>query len=167
MLTALIFLVALTLIGIGVFSTTVSEERIARNFRDKEIALQAAEAGLNEAKFLITGSYDSTNPPTTKPTPLSEEKCYAGTPTGYSCDPNINPLTTDLITTATGAPLGTLSTMGSPTVIGLFAQPRYLVVWQSASVCGASSSGFCFLIISQAQGRLTGTRVNLVELFTY
>ena len=53
---SLVFLVVLTMLGLGMFFSTNSEEKMARNFRDKEIALQAAEAALNEAKMLITGS---------------------------------------------------------------------------------------------------------------
>ena len=76
LLTALIFLVVLTLLGIGVYSTTTSEEKMARNFRDKEIALQAAEAAINEAKILITGSFLSGG---TQRYPLSDTSCYSST----------------------------------------------------------------------------------------
>ncbi|MDP3540573.1 MAG: PilX N-terminal domain-containing pilus assembly protein [Azonexus sp.] len=168
--TALIFLVALTLLGIGVFSTTISEEKMARNFRDKEIALIAAEAALNEAKILITASYNSGTPPTTVPTPLSEDKCYSGTPTGYSCDPTINANTLDLFSgSVTGAAVGGGGVIASvsPAIVGVSSAPRYLVVWQKSSVCGISNTSYCYQIIAQAKGRLTNTRVNLIELFTY
>lgn len=168
--TALIFLVALTLLGIGVFSTTISEEKMARNFRDKEIALLAAEAALNEAKILITASYNSASAPTTIPTPLSEDKCSSGTPTGYSCDPTINANTLDLFSgSTTGAAVGgggVIATV-SPAIVGVNAAPRYLVVWRESAVCGNSNTSYCFQIIAQAKGRLANTRVNLVELFTY
>nr|MBL8410255.1 hypothetical protein [Dechloromonas sp.] len=168
LITALVFLVILTLLGISVYSTSTGDERMARNFRDKEIALQAAEAALNEAKILITGSYNSTSAPTTLPTPLSEQKCYAGTPTGYSCDPNINPLTLDLFSgSVTGAAVGTVGSSISPSIVGVSAAPRYLVVWRKAAACGNSNTSYCFQIIAQARGRLQNTRVNLVELFTY
>jgi type IV pilus assembly protein PilX len=166
--TALVFLVALTLLGIGVYSTTTSEEKMARNFRDKEIALQAAEAALNEAKILITGSYNSASAPTTIPTPLSEDKCYSGTPSGYSCSPNINPNTLDLFSgSTTGTAVGGMATSVSPAIVGVYSAPRYLVIWKNASVCGNSNTSYCFQIIAQAKGRLTNTRINLVELFTY
>jgi len=168
LLTALIFLVVLTLLGIGVYSTTTSEEKMARNFRDKEIALQAAEAALNEAKMLINGSYDSTTGATR--TPLSADKCYSGTPVGFSCDFTLNAASLDLFSgSVTGAPLGQIGTSISPTIVGLRGgnQPRYLVIWQNPSVCGASNISNCFQIIAQGIGRLPNTRVNLVELFTY
>jgi len=172
LLTALIFLVVLTLLGIGVYSTTTSEEKMARNFRDKEIALQSAEAALNEAKMLINGSFDSLLPANSRK-PLSEDKCYQGTTHGFSCDPSINSSTLDLFAgSGTGAQMGSNSTSSvgtdlSPGIVGLNIQPRYLVIWQRPDVCGISNTGHCFQIIAQGRGRLPNTRVNLVELFTY
>jgi type IV pilus assembly protein PilX len=167
LLTALVFLVVLTLLGIGVYSTTTSEEKMARNFRDKEIALQSAEAALNEAKMLINGSYNSGG---TQRKPLSEESCYRSTPTGFTCDPTTPVATLDLFSgSITGAPVGQIGTDISPTIVGLYNsnQPRYLVVWQPPSVCGISNTSYCFQIVAQGRGRLANTRVNLVELFTY
>jgi type IV pilus assembly protein PilX len=172
LLTALVFLVVLTLLGIGVYSTTTSEEKMARNFRDKEIALQSAEAALNEAKMLINGSYDSLVTSNTKK-PLSEDRCYQGTTHGFSCDRSINASTIDLFAgSGTGAQMGSDSTSSvgtalSPGIVGLNIQPRYLVIWQRPDVCGTSNTGHCFQIIAQGRGRLPNTRVNLVELFTY
>lgn len=172
LLTALIFLVVLTLLGIGVYATTTSEEKMARNFRDKEIALQAAEAALNEAKILITGSFQTGG---TQRVPLSDTSCYASTSiTGFTCDPRHNDQSSTLYAakldlysgSVTGAPLNQIGS-DSPAIPGVVSQPRYLVIWQNASVCGASNTGGCFRIIAQGRGRLPNTRVNLVELFTY
>jgi len=179
LLTALIFLVVLTFLGIGVFATTTSEEKMARNFRDKEIALHAAEAALNEAKILITGSFASGG---TRRYPLSEQSCVSGTSiTGFKCpmdinssnflgsgsSKRINSANIDLFSGPdTGAPLNQVGT-DSPAITGVISQPRYLVIWQDPKVCGPSNTGECFLIIAQGRGRLTNTRVNLVELFTY
>ena len=165
LLTALIFLVVLTLLGIGVYATTTSEEKMARNFRDKEIALQAAEAAINEAKILITGSFQSGG---TQRFPLSDASCYSSTSVaGFSCDPTLNAATLDLFSgSVTGAPLNQIGS-DSPAITGVVSQPRYLVIWQNPTVCGASNTGTCFRIIAQGRGRLPNTRVNLVELFTY
>ena len=125
LLTALIFLVVLTLLGIGVYSTTTSEEKMARNFRDKEIALQAAEAAINEAKILITGSFLSGG---TQRYPLSDTSCYSSTSVvGFSCDPTLNAATLDLFSgSVTGAPLNQIGS-DSPAITGVVSQPRYLV----------------------------------------
>ncbi len=172
LLTALIFLVVLTLLGIGVYSTTTSEERMARNFRDREIALQAAEAALNEAKILITGSFLSGG---TQRFPLSDASCFASTSiTGFTCDPRHNDPSSTLYAakldlysgSVTGAPLNQIGS-DSPAIAGVISQPRYLVIRKEPKDCGASNTGNCFQIIAQGRGRLTNTRVNLVELFTY
>ncbi len=69
---ALIFLVVLTLLGITGAQNTVMEERMTGNYRDRQIAFEAAEAGLrtsenlllNDATFLTlswSGGSDGTN----------------------------------------------------------------------------------------------------------
>ena len=173
LLTALVFLVVLTLLGIGVYSTTTSEEKMARNFRDKEIALQSAEAALNEAKILIRGSYDSASGTARKP--LSEADCFVGSKAGFTCNlpPDKNVATLDLFSgSITGAGIGEGAVTGdaSPAVVGVYSdiQPRYLVIRQyKPEVCGVSNTGNCYQIVAQGKGRLPNTRVNLVELFTY
>ena len=52
---ALLFLVVLTLLGVAAVSSTTLEERMARNGRDYNIAFQAAEAGLRDARKEING----------------------------------------------------------------------------------------------------------------
>lgn len=171
LLTALIFLVVLTLLGIGVFSTTTSEEKMARNFRDKEIAYQGAEAALNEAKILITASYNAASAPSPLPKVITSGSCTKGI-AGFVCEPSgiTNYNAYDLYASSSlGAAVGSYSASLSPTVVGLNAQPRYLIVLeQSPSVCGASASGgpSCFKIIAQARGRLSTTRVNIIQYFT-
>lgn len=164
---SLVFLVVLTMLGVGMFFSTNSEEKMARNFRDKEVAFHAAEAALNEAKMLITGSYNLAAPPSTLPTVLTHSNCYANTPAGFTCDESILP-TVDLFASGTppGTNLGSYNASSSPTITGLSAQPRYLIIsYANPGVCSASTSGDCFLIIAQARGRLSSTQVKLVELF--
>jgi type IV pilus assembly protein PilX len=52
---ALIFLLVLTLLGVTAMQSTVVEERIAGNTRDKDVAFQSAEAGLRAGETLLTG----------------------------------------------------------------------------------------------------------------
>lgn len=184
LLTALIFLVILTLLGIGMYSTTTSEEKMARNFRDKEIALQAAEAALNEAKIWITASYDNSSTPTcstssTCPQPLTTDNCPSSMD-GFICEPSgiTDYKSYDLF--ASGAKSVTAGSntkvpnpippgsVGSPAIADLAARPRYLVVLEKdSSMCGPSSATpYCFKILAQAQGRMGTTRVNIIEQFT-
>ena len=62
LLMALMFLVVLSLLGIAMVSSTSVEEKMARNARDMDVATQAAEAALRDARIRIMGVY--ANPPT-------------------------------------------------------------------------------------------------------
>jgi type IV pilus assembly protein PilX len=57
---SLIMLVAMTLIGITAMRTSVLEEKMAGNMRDKELAFQAAEAALRAAEQSIQDNVIST-----------------------------------------------------------------------------------------------------------
>lgn len=46
----IVFLLILTMIGVAGMQTSVLEERMAGNLRDRELAFQAAEAGLRDAE---------------------------------------------------------------------------------------------------------------------
>lgn len=52
----LIFLLLMTVIGITSIQTTTLDERMAGNANDRNIAFQAAEAGLRRAEALIMGA---------------------------------------------------------------------------------------------------------------
>ena len=51
----LLFMTILTILGISALSTGVLEEKMARNSRDYNIALQAAEAVLQDARYDLQG----------------------------------------------------------------------------------------------------------------
>lgn len=53
LLTGLIFLIILTLLGITAMQTSIMEERMSGNTRDRNIAFQAAEAALRDAELDI------------------------------------------------------------------------------------------------------------------
>ena len=57
---SLILLVAMTLIGVTAMRTTVLEEKMAGNMRNKEVAFQAAEATLRAAERYIQNNVIST-----------------------------------------------------------------------------------------------------------
>jgi type IV pilus assembly protein PilX len=84
MLVALIFLVVLATLGTTLANVTTLEERMASNTRDRDLALQAAEAALADAQAeLLTNSamrtgaatYDASN----ANTPAYWETCFGGT----------------------------------------------------------------------------------------
>jgi len=178
---ALVFLVVLTMLGLGVFFSTNSEEQMARNFRDQEIGLQGAEVALNEAKMRISASHDKdNNVPTTLPIALSLATCFKSpAEPGFSCDHSayLSPFV-DLFASGTppGTDVGSYNPTGasvnptSPTLYGVTAQPRYLIVLSPLENCslgsGEGATTRCYKIFAQARGRLPGTRVNLVEMYT-
>jgi len=182
---ALIFLVVLSLLGIGMFYSTSSDEAVARNFRDREIALRAAEAAINEAKLMINGMFDKANLPSSVPVMLTGDSCDV-TLKGFSCDrATYETSSIDLFggAFATSASLGSYSPTSdhtvspalieAPALNGVAAQPRYLIVLTGLDECSTSAlsdspnegSQTCFKIFAQGRGRLANTRVNLIEMY--
>lgn len=80
---ALVFLVALTLIGLAAMNNNVMQEKMAGNGKDSNLAFQAAEAGLRDAETDISVNINASSafgqsctnglctPPTTWATPTS------------------------------------------------------------------------------------------------
>ena len=63
---SLILLLILTVIGMSAIQTTTTEERMAGNMRDSEIAFQSAEAAIRDAEAFIettvaTSAFDDNN----------------------------------------------------------------------------------------------------------
>lgn len=59
---SLVILLVLTLIGIGGMSTTIMQEKMVGNARERETAFQAAEAALRDAEEEIRTTIDLTKP---------------------------------------------------------------------------------------------------------
>jgi type IV pilus assembly protein PilX len=61
LITALVILFVLTLLGVASMQGTVLEERMAGNFRDRQVAFEAAEAALRvgEAQLVSASSFGS------------------------------------------------------------------------------------------------------------
>jgi type IV pilus assembly protein PilX len=64
LIVALVFLAVLTILGISAITSTSQEEKMARYTRDYNVALQAAEAALREARYdLGAGAFATRSPP--------------------------------------------------------------------------------------------------------
>lgn len=182
LIVALMFLVIVTILGVGMFFTSSSDEIVARNFRDREIALRAAESAINEAKLRIHGMFDKDTLPTTATDALSVDTCdLASLPAGFSCDQTTYASSTvDLFsgTPPPGTDVGSYNpnapaanTVSPP--LGLPTQPRYLIVLTDIQECSVSmvagvdggDTRSCFKIFGQGRGRLASTRVNLIEMY--
>lgn len=166
--TALIFMTILTLVVVGLFNTTTSEEKIARNFRDSDVALQAAEAALRDAEMRITGAY------TWPYTPVNLNNFTSDCTNGL-CDSTLTIVRVDDLdfwassgTGGNASPIGQY-TVSSNTVTGIpsTAQPRYMIELLCTKL-GAPTGVSCnkvFRITAQGRGRFPNTRVVLQEVF--
>jgi len=58
LLVSLVFLLLLTIVGVSAMNMTRLEERMTGNFRDHELAFQAAEAALLDAEAYVESQFD-------------------------------------------------------------------------------------------------------------
>lgn len=142
LLAALIFLVVLTILGVGVVGTTTTEEKLARNFRDNDIAFAAAEAALRDAEVRITGYFKKPSEITDYLTDFSY--LFRGDCTDGLC--KLDDIPADKrpvydyfsLTEAPSAALGTVT--GTPEIKQVSAQPRYLMERTCGRIPGESAT---------------------------
>ncbi len=182
LLTSLALLLILTIVVLSTVNVSTSDEKIARNSRDKDVAFAAAEAAMRDAEMYLNGSYVFPYTPVNHPPPLSASVASIFTsncPTAL-CDLRQTALAVPIDqldffnTDARDGGIGNLSGIngpmtigtatGSPTINGVFAQPRYLIeVFNNYNL--SNPSPVVFRITVQAVGRSSNTRVTLQELY--
>ena len=141
----LIFLVLLTMLGIASMQATTMSERMAGNARDRNLAFQAAEAGLRDgAQFLIGKDFYAFN--------LS---C-----TGALCTQGSVP---DWKTYEWDGSKDVLSTTG---IVGLAEQPRYFSEYAGQIKCPECSGGWrsAYRLTVRAKGANANTVVFLEQV---
>lgn len=173
LLTAMLMLICLLLLGFGIVNMTTTEEKVARNARDYDIAFAAAEAALRDAELHVSGTWHW--PYTPIPPTRFNSACTNGL-----CDSTViitpNPAPTiDQLDFFSGVAPGSNSVVlgavtGSPAIAGIQTanQPRYMIEMTCpgvGSIAGVTCSGRSFRITAQARGRLADTRVMLQEIF--
>ena len=93
LLVALAFLVIMAMLGVTVANVTTLQERMAGNTRDRELALQAAEAALRDAEERLADSGFRSTIPYVDPLRGNDDAfwtaCFAGT--AAPCDAPLNP----------------------------------------------------------------------------
>jgi len=176
LIVALIFLAVLTILGLGVVATTTNDEKMARNFRDMDIAFAATEAALRDAEIRITYSaakpfnysFNSTcNNGLCGPGLANPVDTYdffgSSAPGSNSIALNANTATSPMLQQPTDL------TLRSPAVQGVTVQPRYLVESLCRSVPGESAtSSTCqtvYRITAKGKGISNNTAVVLQEVF--
>lgn len=169
LITALVFLILLTMLGLAVSRNTSIEEKLVRNFIDSDQAFAAAEAALRDAELHINGYYNG-NP--------VNENGFTPTCTNGLCDDSVgNTQLVHQLDFFAGSGLGAASVRlgeitGSPSTAGIPVanQPRYLIEKLCRQVPGGSATGAqgCqtfYRITSQARGRFGGALVTLQEAY--
>lgn len=165
LLTALAFMIVLTVILLSMVNVTSSDEKIARNSRDKDIAFAAAEAALRDAEIYISGSYQYPYHPNNNAnnyqgqlvTPEQSDFFNTGdTSYQYTCAIGAN---------GPGCIPASTNITHSPPIMGVSAPPRYLIdiVQYNGSAC--NNSHFLFRITAQGEGRSADTRATLQEFY--
>jgi type IV pilus assembly protein PilX len=165
---ALMFLVVLSLLGMGMVSSTSVEEKMSRNARDQDVAMQAAEAALRDARIRITGYW--TNPAA----PVSGfdfvDACTNGLCSRNATQPVYAQLNSG-VPYLDGAPSVQLGygTTGSPALVGVAQPPRYLIeriVIQKPgdTVTGTAGGLIAHRITAKGFGRSSSTQVILQEV---
>ncbi len=177
LVTALMFLVALTVLGVSIMGTNTLEERMSGYFRDRQMALESAEAGLREAeRDILYGSRGI----------AGVMGFVAGCSNDGLCLPETDstPIWVDLETandsgwmrgedTSKTVKYGTYSLPPSSALSLVEKQPRYLievltVVSASNSLTtgrGPKSSSTVYRVTAVGFGRRVATRVVLQALF--
>jgi len=160
-------MVLLTLVGVSVVGNTSNEEKMARNFRDRDVAFSAAEAALRDAELRLNGSWRWPYQPL-------DINSYDSSCTNGLCDSYLTQVggaAVDLTDFFASSALTSTSvigtTTGSPTIQGVVTQPRYRIeVVNTGFGDRSNASGVkAFRITAQARGRIASTRVVLQEIY--
>jgi len=176
---ALLFLVILTILGVTAMTATTFEEKISGNTRDLNVAFQAAEAALRDARRDVNGIVippfaAPRNPPISGATGFGDP---IGTPATCSatglCFPAASGPTPALLsvdmTAAPSIAYGAYS--GIPGLTGVSAQPRYFIEVLCLPAAGATLGGtaidFCnfYRITARGYGANPNTQVTLQEIY--
>ena len=189
----LIFLVLVTLIGVTAMTTTTLEEKMAGNLKDQNLAFQAAESALRDAKLDILGldrdRLDSTPPPPAAPgpgrvPPISGETGFNdGTDTRPSCSSsgatlglcatastgfadaalNATSILTQNFTAAPSVAYGTFT--GARRLSDVARQPRYIIEAVNVRPQGNTGKLIWYRITARGYGARVETQVTVQEVF--
>jgi len=174
---ALMFMVALTLLGVGMVRSTTSEERMGSNTRDYDVAFAAAEAALRDAEIRLQGvSVYPATPATITQFPTSGNSCGTNKLSsdttnliGYCYSITTQPIFTNtsfsLDDTSKAATLGQYTT--TTALQGVATQPNYYVEILQVAKTGTSGTMTAYRITSKGYGRRSTTQVMLQEVVLY
>lgn len=165
---ALVMMIAITLIGLGAAKLSTGEERMARNARDSNIALQAGEAALRDAETdirvsralsgatLFSNTCDQTG---------GKGLCVPATSGDTRWEAYLNDTSRSIAYgEITGAPAFRPASESG----GVAAAPRYIIEAipdTTGTSLRAGAARFVYRITSVGYGAIAGTEVQLQEFF--
>ncbi len=185
---ALVFLIALTLLGVSLFGVATVEEKMARNFRDTEVAQEAADAALRDAEMRVAGVYPWDGNDTAAPTPVDllsfSTDCTnglcVGMPGGATQPVDKNYGLTGSLLASNGVTLGDCpggctgvagsgaGTLSQP-VAGVAEQPKYLIEvinWEPyGNALDSDVPNRAYRITAVGVGRSATTRVAVQSIY--
>lgn len=158
LIVSLIMLLVMTLIGVSAMRATILEEKMAGNYRDSNIAFQAAEAVLRdaEAEFNCTGA-------NCRGTLVSGLNDFDASCTNGLCDGWSNAVWTDTAKMANAVSYSTYSSVAA--VPGVAAQPNYLLEGKKCMAPGWASWKYCYQITAIGYGGSLNTKRLLQEIY--
>ncbi|GAB4207687.1 MAG: hypothetical protein Fur0019_12500 [Tibeticola sp.] len=156
---SLFILLAITLLAVGFIESLGLDERMAGNFKDRQVAFQAAEAGLRDAEQLILSNTTGPFSPL-RPGDFSTDCVNALCASSVESPRFVSFTEADWTGTKTRA-YGSLS--GAPALDFVASQPRYVVEYQG-TVQPIEPGKPCvaiFSVAARASGGSENTRVTL------
>lgn len=177
LITALMFVVILTLIGVTAVMTTTMEERMAGNSRDRNVAFQAAEIALRDAERDILCLNAAGTGSCTRTMPISGQTGAMDT-TATSCSyclPGVYlPATSgDPVWVKKNLASGSSDSVqfgsytGATNIVGVAIQPRYLIEVIRVLPPGESLTTkiYYYRITARGFGANANTQVTLQEVY--
>lgn len=154
---SLIMLLIMTLIGLSSMRTTILEEKMAGNYRDRNIAFQAAEAALldAEADVVCNGC--------TRASPISGLDNFDATCTGGTCGGWVSTVWTDTSKMGNVVTFGTYT--GATAIAGVATAPNYLIEGKKCIAPGWASYKYCYQITATGYGGSANATSVLQEVY--
>ncbi|BCX81037.1 type IV pilus assembly protein PilX [Methylomarinovum caldicuralii] len=156
LIVGLVMLLVMTVLGVAAMQTNLLEEKMAGNYRDQNLAFQAAEAALRDAEADITPTSGRI---------ISGLTGFAADCTNGLCDATagFSDVWKDATKGPNGVTLGTYTGAGSLALVAC--QPRYWIEGYQAWPAGAASWKTQYRITAVGCGGNANTQVVLQEVF--
>lgn len=159
LITGLIFLVVLTLFVLSVMRSATLEERMSGNARNRQIALQAAEAVIRDAEESVLGTIAAS-----PIDPMNLDDYTADCTKGFCSEDATKWTSIDWSDTSATAPTRTFSTPATGTALslaGVASPPRYYIekISEGSYVAGAACPKVLYRITARGIGPDSSTVV--------